>query len=83
MPWTRYKDGPPPQDGQYLCVVDGFCNIRYLVLCRYAESLHNVHEWDFDENTGSGFYDYDSEYGYYKLNNITHWMTAPKLPEQE
>jgi hypothetical protein len=50
----------------------------------FAKDLHKVDEFDFKEEKGkSGFYMYDSEWGYSHFRNVTHWMPLPEPPKKE
>ena len=82
MCWTRLKDNPPPENGQYLCVNKSFGR-RNILKCGYAKCLSEIHEYDFEGVKTPGFYNYDSEYGYYQERYITHWMPLPDLPEED
>lgn len=52
---------------QYLCVVKGFNNHTYYTVLTWYSKIGTVDKYEF---TGKGFYDFDSEYGYFKLNDI-------------
>ena len=67
-----------PEDGTYLVTLEGFCggeprtNIR-----SFAKDLNKVNEFDFPEQK-CGWYDYDSEYGYWEDTSVIAWMPLPK-----
>ena len=73
---------------------DGGCLVSYLVntipphrsidICYFAKNLYKIDKYDFaDKKRKPGFYQYDSEYGYYERAGITHWMPLPQPPESE
>ena len=65
--WINVKDRLP-SDGQYLiCYKLNTKPQSYVFhVARFAKNLHEVDEYDFDRKDVSGFYDYDSEWGYFK-----------------
>lgn len=79
--WISVKDRLPEKNGKYLCfrkynVLSGG-NIQ---IYSFAHNLKKVDKYDFRHNK-SGWYDYDSEYGYCEVDNITHWMPLPEPPK--
>ena len=83
--WTSVKDRLPEKDGQYLCVCSAFqYSSPYIITSWFSENLYKVDKYDFFNRKGkSGFYEYDSEWGYFEHNNVTHWMPLPELPKGE
>ena len=63
-----------PSDGKYLCTIDYYGEL--IDICSYAHNLHEVDKYAFSE-TGGGWYNCDSEYGYYERENVTAWMPLP------
>ena len=59
------------------------CFGRYARIVRFANHLEEVDELDFKGCKHDGFYTYDSEYGYYEVTDITHWMPIPPAPKEE
>lgn len=72
-------DDRMPDDGTYLAHTANGTHIKIL---DYAKDLHKIHKFDFKKGD-SGFYGCDSEYGYYKLDDVTHWMPLPEPPKGE
>lgn len=80
--WIPVSERLPEKDGEYLVTVKStFKNTRnYIKHCHFARNLYLVDEYDFADKTGvAGFYEYDSEYGYYEMTEVIAWM--PFLPE--
>ncbi len=90
MRWTLCKDKQPP-NGQYLV-----CKLLYGSVCgydvgTYAEDLSKIDKYDFPAKQYKGvggWFDYDSETGYYQTNvyawmKLPERMTLPEPPEEE
>ena len=87
-----YEDGKPkwipvterlPEDRNQLLCFGGAKGWEYARIAGFAICLENVDQYDFEGQKRSGFYGYDSEYGYYEETDITHWMPMPEPPEGE
>ena len=75
------KSDPPKKNGQYLTIIKygGIDSYTYGIYC-WASNLYKVDHWDFGKERGkSGWYEYDSEYGYYKIDNVLKWAELPKI----
>jgi hypothetical protein len=83
--WISVKDRLPDKNGKYLCANYSKTFNRYFIeVLKFAKDLHKVDEFDFKEEKGkSGFYMYDSEWGYSHFRNVTHWMPLPEPPKAE
>lgn len=79
MNWIDAKTNPPKEQGKYLCAVES----GYHQICGYALNLEKVDEYDFYRQKQSGWYQYDSEWGYFERDDVTHYMPLPELPERE
>lgn len=89
MKWISVKDRLPTdadksaQTGEkyecYLCRLQ-LGKYAYYKVLGYADCLLQV-SVDFDEIEHGGFFDYDSEVGFYEANYVTHWM--PIEPPKE
>lgn len=55
---------------------------RYSSILGYSPNRKEVYEYE-ESMTGAGFYDYNSEYGYCGVNDITHWMPLPQPPKDK
>jgi hypothetical protein len=83
--WISVKDRLPEKDGKYLCIRHRKNGIRqFIEVYSFAKNLYKVDEYDFGNHKGkSGFYSYDSEWGYLHQTDVTHWMPLPELPKGE
>ena len=75
--WHDAIIDPPYKNGDYIvCSGQGI-----IEMLSYAKNLYKIDEFDFaDKKNKSGWYDYDSEYGYYVIDNIQYWMELPNSP---
>jgi hypothetical protein len=75
---------PPTINGEYLVTRKLFGGDLCVVSCSFATNLYKIDEYDFcGRKNIKGFYDYDSESGYYELdwNDIMAYMPLPKVYE--
>jgi hypothetical protein len=83
--WVPVTERLPKSDGKYL-VTEQFSNAfppEVNVLC-FATDLNKVKRYVFEKGE-SGFYRYDDEWGYIKVNNVTAWREKiePYRSEEE
>ena len=71
-----------PEDGTYLVTVERIVGNPRIDIKSFAKDLHKVDEFDFPKHK-SGWYDYDSEYGYWEDVNVIAWMPLPKPYEPQ
>ena len=75
MEWISTKDQLPTENGDYLVTKDSF-GVRYIASVSWANDLNKLDKYDFpveDYKGVSGFFDYDSESGYYEVSNAVAW----------
>lgn len=77
MGWISVKDKLPDEDGRYLV----FTSNSTMIIVGFAKSLKDVDEYELPASK-PGWYNYDSEYGYYECTSITHWRKLPEPPEE-
>ena len=65
-----------PEDGTYLVTIKSITG-RGINIRDFAKDLYKVDEFDFPKHK-CGWYDYDSEYGYWEDTNVVAWMPLPK-----
>lgn len=80
MEWISVKDHLPTEDIEdCLVTINCFDVGRYMNILSYAKDLSKVDKWDFpakDYKNVSGFFGYNSEYGYYEVDNVLAWCEA-------
>ena len=75
--WIPCSEQQPSKDGNYL-VCHTICGKTTAVdIAGYAKNLRKVDKYDLPKNK-NGWYQYDSEYGYYETDGIVAWMPLPK-----
>lgn len=81
--WISTKDKLPDKNGKYLCVpYDYLQKISNRVeMYRFAKNLKKIDEYDFTENDGAGFFDYDRDYGFYEVE-VAYWLPIPEIPKE-
>ena len=80
--WISVKDRLPNEEGRYLTAN---VNSKYkpIDIYSFAFNRSDVDEYSMP-NSGAGFYDYDSEWGYCSIDDeVTHWQPLPKPPKGE
>ena len=84
--WIPVTERLPEKQGRYLVVKSLYGSIgNWQEVVSFAKNLHAVDKYDFS-GVGykrPGWYSNDSEYGYYEITNVTHWMPLPELPKED
>lgn len=68
----------PSEEGKHLVVCKSIgmgCNLMYIA--NYAKDLSSVDEYDFENEQRGGWYDYDSESGYFEMSDVIAYMPLP------
>ena len=82
--WNSCIDGLPKKDGRYL--VCRYLGHHYIDIVSFTLHPYKVDKYDFIQYKNKReipvFFDYDSEYGYYEIDNVRYWMEIPELPEE-
>ena len=84
--WISVKDRLPDSDGRYLVCRSITKSIKSIGVSKFTKNPYHVDKYDFSEYKGCKkpiFYEYDSEWGYCELDDVTHWMPLPELPKEE
>lgn len=80
--WIPVTERLPEDRQKILCYKQG----KYascVMTAAYSQCLEKYCDIDFHGVKHGGFFDYDSEYGYYELRDVTHWMPLPEPPKEE
>lgn len=83
--WTYSKDCQPKKNDRYLVICGSPLIKPYIKILEFSNDLYRVDKYDFYKYKGrkvAGWFDYDSEYGYYEWNNVTAWTELPEIPEE-
>lgn len=73
--WIPVSEKLPEKRGDYLVTQKAtFTDYVYISVVGYAHNLHDVDEYDFADKKRSGWYEYDSEWGYRELDDVIAWM---------
>ena len=83
--WIPVTERLPKKDGDYLVVKQllGGRIVRIVRISGFAKNGKKISEYDFQYRWKNVWYDYDSEYGYFISDSVTHWMPLPEAPKGE
>lgn len=71
--WIPCSEGTLPADGRTVPVTTEFMNRRHITTATYYTKKGVVDDYEW---TGEGFYQYDSEYGYGRLDDVVAWLNV-------
>ena len=71
--WISVSKANPKKNGRYFVTTDG----NYVAIKSFAKNLREIDKYDFDK-AEPGWYDYDSDFGYYKYHKVIAWMELPE-----
>ena len=74
--WIPVSEGLP-EDGDYLVTVERIVGEPCIDMKSFAKDLNKIDEFDFPERK-CGWYDYDSEWGYWEDTEVIAWMPEPE-----
>ena len=66
-----------PEDGDYLVTIESIDGTLRINMRSFAKDLNKVDKFDFSKHK-SGWYDYDTEYGYWEDTRVIAWMPLPE-----
>lgn len=69
---NKWHTEPPKKNGKYLV---WWCD--EVDIADYTDNLYKVDGYDFKDKKRAGWYEYDSEYGYFELDNVKAWQELP------
>ncbi len=79
--WIPCSKQLPEEDGEYLVTTkwqNGYLNVDIL---NFANDLNAINKYDFPDEEcygRSGWYECDSEYGDYEIDDVIAWMPLPE-----
>lgn len=78
--WISVKDKLPNRDGKYLVTYRSDIDNRFIRIYGYSNNLSKVDNFDFPRSkyNRAGWYDYDSDFGYYEVTNVIAWIELPE-----
>ena len=73
-----------PENGTYLITSKNIIDTPIVSICSFVKNLYLIDDFRFCDKKGkSGWYDYDSEVGYYEVDGVIAWMPLPKPYEPQ
>lgn len=82
--WIPYSERLPEEDGEYIItrnLSNSYVNRDlgvHVEIVSFAQDLSSVNQFDFVDIKRPGWYDYDSEYGFYEIDGVIAWMPLPE-----
>lgn len=78
--WIPCSERLPDDDGEYL-VTDKYSK-RFppqVGVLSFSKDLYKISRYDFEDEEGkAGFYFFDNEWGFTKVNTVTAWKEKPE-----
>ena len=79
--WMPCSERLPEKAGTYLVTIEGVLGVKmsYTEIADYAPDLYRIDPYGFRTLKGcAGFYQYDSEYGFVRRDDVIAWMELPE-----
>lgn len=73
-PWIPVSERLPEENGRYVVYINA--KVHLIQIIPFAKNLHEI-SLDFTSKK-AGWYDYDSEYGFFERTGIEAWMPLPE-----
>ena len=80
--WIPVTERLPDKDGTYMCFNRGAYG-KWAQAVRFTKDARKFDEYAFKNQWKNQWLMYDSEYGYYAVGSITHWMPLPEPPKED
>ena len=83
--WISVDERLPDKNGQYLTcrlLMENLYgeDIRVIDLTSFAICPESLDPCELRGEKDPSWFDYDVDYGYWLIDDITHWMPCPELP---
>lgn len=76
--WIPYPDNKPTEEKQYLVTRQITPTCKIISLSGWSNNLYKKDPCDFfKDQDRPGWYDHDSEWGYYEITDVIGWQEAP------
>lgn len=72
--WIPVSERLPEENGRYVVYINA--KVHLIQIIPFAKNLHEI-SLDFTSKK-AGWYDYDSEYGFFERTGIEAWMPLPE-----
>jgi len=72
--WIPVSERLPDKNGQYLVTTTSAWGTPLVIIRSFAQNLKKIDQYDFFHAKGCGWYDYDSEVGYWRDKGVKAWM---------
>ena len=79
--WIPAAERLPDKSGKFLVYRHVLGNVTVVSVLGFAPDGEWVNKYDF-QGKKNVWYDYDSEYGYFQVDSVTHWMPLPEPPKE-
>lgn len=80
--WTKCTERLPEKGGEYLVVKSIMGVYNKIDVCGFSLNLHETDEFDFPDEDRPGWYEHDSETGYFEWTGILYWAELPEMPDE-
>lgn len=76
--WIPCNERQPEEDGKYLVTIEWRDNHFIVETLYFVNDLSSVDEVGYAGEKRPGWYEYDSDYGCYEIDNVIAWMPRPE-----
>lgn len=76
--WIPCNERQPEEDGEYLVTLHWSNYPNSVETLHFTNDLSSVDEVGYAGEKRPGWYEYDSDYGCYEIDNVIAWMPRPE-----
>lgn len=76
--WVPCNERPPEEDGKYLVTLHWGNYPNSVETLHFTNDLSSVDRVGYAGEKRPGWYEYDSDYGCYEIDNVIAWMPRPE-----